>query len=299
MKETNGGVHIPVLKKEVLELLHPEKGQIFIDGTINGGGHAKAILENVGKEGMVLGIDWDCEIAASIKKRFEEFPNIAVVCGNYADMEQIAHECHINGIDGVLLDLGFSSYHIDQSGRGFSFLRDEPLDMRYNTTEGVTAENLLNRWSEKDIFHILREYGEERFARRIARAICEARKKKKIQTTQELVEIVVRSFPHVARKWKIHPATRTFQALRMTVNRELENLARGLSQAYTLLRSGGTVAVISFHSGEDRIVKRFFQDMQREKKMEIKTKKPIRPTEEEIWENPRARSAHLRVAKKL
>ncbi len=295
-------MHIPVLAEEVITLLQPKPNGIYIDATINGGGHARRIAERVGTHGMVVGIEWDPDIAERIASELkkEEIKNINVIQGNYRNIERII-PAEIQGtVRGILFDLGFSSYHIDQAARGFSFQRDEPLDMRYNRHDTpLTAEIIVNRWPQDSIADILRTYGEERFAKRIAREIARRRKEKKIKTTHELVEIIRRALPRRPSRNSIHEATRTFQALRIAVNNELENLEKGLEAALHILRPGGTLAVISFHSLEDRIVKHFFASRAKEEILTIITRKPITASIEEIKRNPRARSAKLRGAQKI
>lgn len=258
--------HVPVLLHEVIEQLQPAPGKKFIDATANGGGHTRA-LRDAGAE--VLPIEWDPELA----KR------IGAINDNYANIEKIAKEHGFDQCDGVLFDLGFSSEQLE-SGRGFTFLKDEPLDMRYSG-KGETAADILNKKSEEEIARILKEYGEERFDGRITSAIVRHRP---ITSTLQLVEIIESVVP---RRGKINPATRTFQALRIAVNHELENLQKGLEGAMEVMKIGGKIAVISFHSLEDRIVKKF-----------AKTKL-IRASWSEIQKNRRARSAKLRIAEKF
>lgn len=294
-------MHEPVLLKEVLEMFSPKPGQIYIDGTVNGGGHARAIAKLIGTMGMVLGIDWDCDLVRELKKKNEEsgIQNIKVECGNYANLDEIAKENIVAKADGILLDLGFSSYHVDRSGRGFSFQKDEPLDMRYHAAgAGRTAGTIVNSESEKELEDMIRTYGEERFSRRIASGIAREREKKQIKTTRELAEIIFRAVPGQGRGGRIHPATRTFQALRIVVNRELENLRHGLESAMTTLKPGGVAAVISFHSLEDGIVKNFFKESAARGAGAIMTLKPLRASYSEIRQNPRARSARLRALRK-
>ncbi|MBI2451064.1 MAG: 16S rRNA (cytosine(1402)-N(4))-methyltransferase RsmH [Parcubacteria group bacterium] len=285
-------IHQSVLGKEILEIFDPKSGENFIDATIDGGGHARMILEKIGSEGKLLGIDWDCQMIDRLEKR----ENLILECGNFANLKSIIEKNSFLNIKGVLFDLGFSSLQIEKSGRGFSFQKDEPLDMRFNPKEGISARDILNKYSERDLSNILWEYGEERYSRRIARAIVEARRRKRIESTFDLVEIIKKAAPRVYLYSRIHPATRTFQALRIAVNRELENISKGLEAAYEVLDKNGKIAVISFHSLEDRIVKNFFRDGSKEEMIKIITKKPIRPSEEEIIKNPRARSAKLRAA---
>lgn len=280
-------IHIPVLQKEVLQYLDPKPNENFIDCTIGEGGHASAILEAVRPRGRVLGIDWQIRIKSGDRR-------LILSQGNFANLKEIAEKENFKNISGILFDLGFSSWHIEESGRGFSFQRREPLDMRYDVRNQLTAEKIINFWSKFEIEKILSEYGEERFASQIAERIVEERKVRPIKNTFQLAELVKRS---VRGRDKINPATRTFQALRIAVNDELNNLKAALLQAKEILVSGGRLAVISFHSLEDRIVKNFLKDNAAE--IEILTKKPVTPSFAEIKSNPRSRSAKLRAAKKL
>ncbi len=295
-------MHTPVLLKEVLEILNPQEGQTYIDMTINGGGHARAIAEKIGERGRLIGIDWDHDLVERLRTKNQEsgIRNIVPVCDNYANIKAVAKKQGIESADGILFDLGFSSYHTDESGRGFSFMRDEPLDMRYSQAGNtLTAEKIINHDSREAIENIIRDYGEERFAGRIASAIVVARREKHIGSTQELAELIFKSVPAFYRRGRIHPATRTFQALRIAVNHELENLGHAMEDSLTVLGRGGVMIVISFHSLEDRIAKLFFKEKSKEGIMEIITKKPMRSTREEIKNNPRARSALLRAARKI
>ena len=290
-------VHIPVLQKEVIKYLEPKPNENLIDCTIGEAGHTLAILEKNGPRGKVLGIDQDPEMIKNIECRISNIEykkRLILVCDNFANLEEIVKKENFKLVKGILFDLGMSSWHLEKSGRGFSFLKREPLDMRYNPESPLTAEKIVNYWSAPEIEKILREYGQESFAREIAKNIIEFRKIKPIKTTSLLVELVKKAVPKRFHHKKLHPATKTFQALRIAVNDELNNLEKGLSQALETLESGGRLAVISFHSLEDRIVKNFLQ----EKKVEILTKKPIAPSLEEIKINPRSRSAKLRVGQK-
>jgi 16S rRNA (cytosine1402-N4)-methyltransferase len=288
------------MKEEVIRFLNPKPNEDFIDCTVGLGGHALAILECNKPNGRVLGIDLDPKILEELKRSLHgtEFESrLILVCDNFANLEIIAKKHGFIGVSGVLFDLGLSSWHLEASGRGFSFWRDEPLDMRYNPQlNTLTAEVILNTWSLEDIERILRVYGEERFAKRIAREIVSSRP---LKTTIELVMAVERATPPWYHRRRIHFATKTFQALRIAVNNELENLEGALPQALNVLRSGGKIAVIAFHSLEDRIVKNFMRTKAKENILKILTKKPVRPSEREIRENPRARSARLRVAVKI
>ncbi|MFH1769352.1 MAG: 16S rRNA (cytosine(1402)-N(4))-methyltransferase RsmH [Parcubacteria group bacterium] len=290
-------MHKPVLLKEVLEILNPKPGQIFIDGTVGAMGHTGTIAKNIGPKGKVLGIDWDKGSLDQLSKISPE--NVILAHGNYADMESIATSNGIKEADGVLLDLGFSSYHIEDTGRGFSFQKDEPLDMRYDISQSFTAAEVVNSYRVDQLGDVIKEYGEERYARLIAKAIIDARKEKRIITTKHLVEVIRSAVPGRYQRNKIHFATRTFQALRIEVNQELQNLKDGLHSAIRVLKPDGILAVISFHSLEDRIVKNFFRDCSGESALSIITKKPITASAEEIRYNPRSRSAKLRAASKI
>lgn len=285
------------MMKEVLQFLDPKPNENFVDCTVGEGGHTLAVLERNKPNGKVLGIDFDPEILESLRCKvhgtaFEK--RLILVCDNFANLEAIVKKCGFQGVSGVLFDLGFSSWHLEASGRGFSFWKDEPLDMRYNSKQNpLTAAEIVNTWSQKDIERILSVYGEERFSRRIAEEIVKSRP---LRTTVDLVMAVERATPRWYHRRRIHFATKTFQALRIAVNNELENLEKALPQALNILCSGGKLAVIAFHSLEDRIVKNFLREKAREGGVKILTKKPLRASREEILENPRARSARLRVA---
>ncbi len=290
--------HIPVLFEEVLTALDPQPGGIYIDATVNGGGHARALFERAGKKGKVIGIDWDCDLINQLQEQESE---LKLVCSNYAKIKIVAEEMGVLGrVDGILFDLGFSSYHVDESKRGFSFQKNEPLDMRYNQNENThTAKEIINTWKGDAIEDAIRKYGEERFAGRIADGIVRARQGGQIGTTAELVDVINGSVPAWYRKGRIHPATRTFQALRIVVNKEFENIEQGLRDAWQVLKVGGRVAVISFHSLEDRIIKNYFRESAKESTCAILTKKPIIASFQEKNKNSRARSAKLRVAQKI
>ncbi len=294
-------LHKPVLLNEVLKYLNPQPGGVFIDAAINGGGHASAIAERIGKEGRLLGIDRDSEIIEKLEVSSFKFQasSFKLVCDTFAHIKEIAEASGFADVDGILFDLGFSSFHIESSGRGFSFLRDEPLDMRYNTESGISARDIINRWPEEKLRNILFTLGEERYARRIARRIAEQRERHPIETTAELVEIIRNAVPGLYQRGRIHFATRTFQALRMRVNDELEHVAKGIAGAISLLATGGRIAVISFHSGEDRVVKELFRQEERNGAVRRITKKPLCAGAGECKENPRARSAKLRVAERI
>ena len=282
-----------------MNILQPESGNIYVDATIGYGGHTMHILELSSPNGVVVGMDRDEEaikwVLTEIKPRWGE--RLIVKHGDFSKMGQVLHKQGVERVDGILMDLGMSSCQVEDAERGFSFRFDGPLDMRMDRRQSLTAAEIVNRWDEKNIADILRTYGEERFARRIARDILECRKKKKITTTKQLVEVVKKSIPH--RFWgKIHPATRTFLALRIVVNDEMKNLEKGLKEGINLLKSGGRLCVISFHSLEDRIVKQTFRKNLSEGIAKLISKKPILPTKEEIVKNRRARSAKLRWLEK-
>jgi 16S rRNA (cytosine1402-N4)-methyltransferase len=290
------GKHIPVLLDEVVKYLDPQKGKKFIDATYGRGGHSRVLLE---QKSFVLGIDRDVEgynACRQDKNRFQD--RLYCVHGDFADIFNIAKQSNFIGVDGVLFDLGLSSPQIEDPKRGFSFLLEGPLDMRFNQKQLLRAEDLVNTLSENELATIIYRYGEERYSRRIAKAIIEARQKIRIKTTFELVEIIKKAVPKKYLHGKIHFATRTFQALRIAVNDELNQLRRGLAEALKVVKKGGKIAVISFHSLEDRIVKRFFLEQKKKNLLEILTKKPIVPAKAEIVKNPRSRSAKLRVAVK-
>lgn len=309
------GVHIPVLKKEVLKYLDPKTNENFIDSTIGEGGHTLSILEKNGPEGKVLGIELDPELYHKLKenlKRWNLQKRIILVNDSYLNLKEIIRRENFKNVSGILFDLGYSSWQIERSGRGFTFLKDEPLIMRYDWKvaeisrldnqaifgEILTAEKIVNEWSEKEIEKILREYGEEKFAKRISREICNYRRKGPIKTTFQLVAIIKKATPSWYQRKRIHFATRTFQALRIAVNDELNNLKMVLPKAREVLSSGGRLVVISFHSLEDRIVKNFFREESSLGNLKVLTKKPITPLEREIKINPRSRSAKLRAAVK-
>ncbi len=310
--------HIPVLLAEVLDALAPRPGGLYLDGTLGAGGHTAALLEASAPDGRVLGLDRDPAALAAARARLAPFGDrLVTVHASYAEMGSLAPAHGFGAVDGILLDLGFSSLQIDDPARGFSFRHDGPLDMRFDTRGGLTAAQIVNTWPEDEIAGILFEYGEERHSRRIARAIVAARP---IETTARLAEVVraaVRGAMPGGRgrgRERIDPATRTFQALRIAVNDELGELARALPQAVELLRPGGRLAVISFHSLEDRIVKRFLRDAARDfipdpahpmggvetaPLLRLITRKPVTASDAESEANPRARSARLRAAERV
>ncbi|HPW34717.1 MAG TPA: 16S rRNA (cytosine(1402)-N(4))-methyltransferase RsmH [Candidatus Paceibacterota bacterium] len=292
--------HIPVLLQEVIESLNLNDGKVIIDGTMGAGGHAKEIIKRISSKGVYLGIELDYktffQTSAILKEEFgDNFVKIITHHGNYKDAVVIAKNYKIDGIDGVLLDLGFSSMELEKSGRGFSFKNDEPLDMRYDIDNQITAAGVVNSLQEKELADIIWKYGEERFSRQIAKGIVSARRIKRILLTSQLIEIIQNSVPGFYRKARIHPATKTFQALRIYVNDELGNLKKFLETITQITSVSARIAIISFHSLEDRMVKQFFVALAKDKKAHLVTKKPIVASKQEIIQNPRSRSAKLRV----
>jgi 16S rRNA (cytosine1402-N4)-methyltransferase len=295
--------HIPVLLKEAIEVLDLKKGDTVLDCTINGGGHSFVIAESIGKRGTLIGLDEDAGALSRAKEHLAgSGAKVILKESNFRNLDKVLLMAGIGEVDKVLFDFGLSSDQLDNSGRGFSFKRDEPLLMTLGIVPKLgqlTALEILNSWSEEDLAGIIYEYGEERFSRRIAHGIAEARKKDVIRTTAELSEIIKRSVPASYRNGRIHPATRTFQAIRIAVNDELGAIKEGLAKASQAISPGGRVVVISFHSLEDRIVKQYFRDLAKSGKFRLITKRPIVPEREEEKANPRARSAKLRAIEKI
>ncbi|HUW21995.1 MAG TPA: 16S rRNA (cytosine(1402)-N(4))-methyltransferase RsmH [Candidatus Bathyarchaeia archaeon] len=292
--------HEPVLVEETIRFLNVRKGKRYIDTTIGGGGHSEQILR---KGGQVLGIDWDPQALAFSRKRLvSACPPSAFYWklerGNFAHLNDLACRCGFNQVAGILFDLGVSLYQLKTSGRGFSFQDDDFLDMRMNPELGITASDLINHLSEKELKKLFSEFGQESFSAPIARAVCRYRKKKPIERSSDLAKIIRKVIPASRVKRTRHPATRCFQALRMVVNNELENLSQGLSQTLGLLEKGGRLVVISFHSLEDRLAKDFFRQESKLNNLIVLTKKPIEPSRLEREKNPRSRSAKLRAAQK-
>jgi len=294
-------IHIPVLKKEVLKYLDPSQNENFVDCTIGEGGHAKLILEKNTPNGKVLGIDLDPAQIENDKWQMADYKDRLILENDsYANLKKILEKNNIIKIDGILLDLGMSSVHLDKSTKGFSFQLDQSLDMRYDDRlNDLTAEKIINEWPEEKINKIIEEYGEEKFARKIAKKIVEERKKGRIKGTFQLVKIIKETIPTKLQSNKIHCATRTFQALRIAVNSELENLEKVLPQSISVLSSGGRLVVISFHSLEDRIVKNFFNQQEKAGLIKILTKKPVIADTDELKKNYRSRSAKLRAIIKI
>lgn len=306
--------HVSVLLNECIENLNIKPDGIYVDGTIGGAGHSLEIVKKLSEKGMLIGIDRDEEALAVAKERLKEFNNVKYVHDNHDNIDEIIKNLNIKGVDGILLDLGVSSYQIDEKTRGFTYMNDGPLDMRMDKSQKLTAEYIVNNYKEQDLARIIFEYGEEKFSRKIARNICEYRKNKKIETTGELVKIIEKSIPGKFREKNSHPAKRTFQAIRIEVNNEIEPLYNTIKNSITALNTKGRLCVITFHSLEDRMVKKAYVDAEGKctcpKDLpycvcgnvslgKIITKKPILPTEKEMQENSRSRSAKLRVFEKI
>jgi len=295
-----GSQHIPVLVEEVMNLLRCEAHKTYVDATVGGGGHALEIFKRASPDGIVIGIDWDEEAIAEAKGALAPFGDrIKIFRENFVRLPDLLEALNISEVDGILLDLGLSSLQLEKKERGFSLKGEGPLDMRMDQRINRTAADLLDGLSFQELESTLREFGEERWARRIARAILQEREKKSVGTTQELRQIVHRAIPRRFHSRRIDPATRTFQAFRILVNEELENLRRILETGWTFLKRGGRICVISFHSLEDRMVKETFRRLDRDGLMRGITKKPITPSEEEKQRNPRSRSAKLRCAERV
>ena len=291
-------MHRPVMLEEVLAWLQPRAGGIYLDGTIGAGGHSQAILGASGQDGRIIGLDRDAAAVASAREKLSLFGDrVLIMQADYRDATGVVRDVTARRLDGALLDLGVSSMQLDQAARGFSFMAEGPLDMRMDQWETLTAADLVNRLPEKELARILFEYGEERYARRIARAIIRRRERDPILTTLALVDVIRATVPPSYLHGRLHFATRTFQALRIAVNHELDGLDSSLRLVAGFLRPGGRLVVLSFHSLEDRIVKHTFRALAggADADFAILTKRPLTPSEQECIENPRARSAKLRV----
>jgi len=304
--------HIPVLLNETLELLNPEPGKVIVDGTLGGGGHAQEILKRIAPDGFLIGIDRDPNALKAAEERLKKIDGrFTVVHSNFVHIKDVLKQLNIAAVDGMMMDLGVSSHQLDEEERGFTYQEDAPLDMRMDPGQPFSAYHVINEYSEEELSRVIWEYGEERWAKRIAQFIV---KNRPVKTTGELVQIIKMAIPAAARRTGPHPARRTFQAVRIEVNQELSLLEQAIENAVDVLKPGGRLCVITFHSLEDRIVKHTFQRLYnpcicppkapictcgRKKKVEILTRKPVVPKEEELKGNPRSRSAKLRACQKL
>lgn len=301
--------HEPVMLQECIEGLNIHPDGIYVDGTLGGAGHSLEIVKKLSKKGMLIGIDRDEEALVAAKKRLSEFQNVTYIHGNHDEIQSILEDWKIEKVDGILLDLGVSSYQLDERSRGFSYMGDNPLDMRMDTSNGITAKEIVNQYSEEKLAKILWEYGEEKFSRQIAKNICKIREKKEIQTTKELVEIIEETIPKSSQK-DGHPAKRTFQAIRIEVNNEIAPLYQTIMQSAHALKEGGRLVVITFHSLEDRAVKEAMAELQGkctcprdlpycicgcESLGKVINKKPIVAAQEELERNSRSKSAKVRI----
>lgn len=304
--------HVPVLLLEAIEGLNVEESGVYIDGTAGGGGHSEAILKKL-KSGKLISIDQDPDAIAFLLEKLAKYENSIVAQENFLNMDKVARELSINEVDGVLLDLGVSSHQFDTKERGFSYRYDAPLDMRMSQ-KGVSAYDLVNELPWQELAGIMKNYGEEKFAKGIALAIERRRQSAPIETTQQLVDVIKSAIPARFKREKGHPAKRTFQALRIAVNREIDVLQQGLDSAFSILRPGGRLAVITFHSLEDRIVKKKMASWcqgctcppefpicvcKKKPKAKLVNKRAIEPSQQEVEENPRSKSAKLRVCEKI
>lgn len=306
--------HVSVLLHETVDGLQVKPDGVYVDGTLGGGGHSYEICKHLDSEGRLIGIDQDAEALNAAKKRLAEFSDRTIfVKSNYGQMGDVLKQQGIDKVDGIVLDLGVSSYQLDNAERGFSYMEDAPLDMRMDREQNISARDIINQYTEGDLFRIIKEYGEERFAKSIARNICKQREDKPIETTFELVDVIRRSMPAKARNAKGHPAKRTFQAIRIECNHELEVLRETLDEMVDLLNDGARISIITFHSLEDRIVKTKFRQWEnpctcppdfpvcvcgKRSKGKVITRKPILPSGKELEENTRAKSAKLRIFEK-
>lgn len=292
--------HVPVMRNEVVKYLNLKPGMCIVDGTLGLGGHAYEILKAIGHSGHLIGVDRDAESLALAKERLKEFAdNCHFIQSDFRNLDAVLSQLNIQEVDGILLDLGISSYQLENSERGFSIKAEGPLDMRMDKHSYISAYDLVNSLSEKEISSILKNFGEERWHQRIARFIIKEREKSPIESTSDLSRVILRAVPRRFQNQKIHPSTRTFQAFRIAVNRELEALETILDKCVSLLKNQARICVISFHSLEDRIVKEKFRQFAGKGSLRPVEKKPVYPTEEEMSANPRSRSAKLRIAERI
>lgn len=307
--------HVPVMRDAAVDLLGCGRGGRYVDGTVGGGGYAEAILERMPPGGVLVALDWDADAIGRVRERFPgEGSRLHLEKASYAELPRVLERLDMGPVDGVVLDLGVSSFQLEDSSRGFSFLRDGPLDMRMDRDLPESAADLVNSLEEKELARLVHELGEERYSRRIARAVVSRRKRVPFLRTVDLADVVAGVVPRTKERFRIHPATRTFQALRMAVNGELDDLARFLSSALGLLAPEGRLVIVAFHSLEDRMVKHAFRDWSKACRCapdrpqclcegrplaKLLTRKPLRPTADEMETNPRSRSAKLRAVEKL
>ena len=306
--------HISVLLNECLEGLAIKEDGTYVDCTLGGAGHSSHILKKLSSKGTLIGIDQDNDALKAAKEKLKNYSNVKFVHNNFYNIDSILTSLDIPNVDGILMDLGVSSYQLDEGERGFSYMKDAPLDMRMDRDRDFSAYDVVNTYSEEDLYRIIRDYGEEKFAKRIANFIVNKRSEKNIETTLELVEIIKDAIPAKARREGPHPAKRTFQAIRIEVNSELSILNKAIEDGVNKLNSGGRMAIITFHSLEDRIVKNKFRDLAvscrcpkefpvcicgEKAKVKVISRKAIEPLKQEVEENPRSRSAKLRVIEKL
>lgn len=306
--------HVSVLLKECIDNLNIKENGIYVDCTLGGAGHSSEIIKKLSKNGRLIGIDQDEDAIKAAGERLKAYSNVTYVHDNFYNIDSILQNLNIEKVDGILMDLGVSSYQLDEASRGFSYMHDAPLDMRMNRESSRSAYEVVNKYSEDQLYNVIKNYGEEKFAKRIANFIVEHRENKSIDTTLQLVEIIKAAIPARFRREGPHPAKRTFQAIRIEVNKELEILEKAITDSVERLNSGGRIAIITFHSLEDRIVKTTFKKLQdpcecpkefpicicgKKPVLKIITKKPIEANEQELEINPRSRSAKLRVGQKI
>lgn len=306
--------HISVLLEETINSLNIKPDGIYVDGTLGGGGHSLEICRRLGPSGRLIGIDQDMDAIKAATERLKDYNNqVTIVHSNYQDVDSVLRDLSIGGVDGIVLDLGVSSYQLDNAERGFTYREDTPLDMRMDQSSTITAKDIVNDYSEQELFRVIKEYGEDSFAKNIAKHIVKARQEKVIETTGELNEIIKAAIPAKVRQGQGHPSKKTFQAIRIELNRELEVLENSLDKMIELLNPGGRLSVITFHSLEDRIVKNIFRKNMnpcvcppefpictcgKKPTGKVITRKPIVPSEQELEDNKRAKSSKLRVFEK-
>lgn len=305
--------HVSVLLNETIDSLNIKEDGIYVDCTLGGAGHSSEILKRLSDKGRLIGIDQDEDALSAAKEKLKDYKNVTYVHDNFYNIENILENLGIDKVDGIIADLGVSSYQLDEKDRGFSYMNDAPLDMRMDRRIEFSAYNVVNEYSFEELYKVIREYGEENFAKRIAQFIVEHRSEKPIETTGELTEVIKRAIPAKFRREGPHPSKRTFQAIRIEVNGELRILNKAIEDGVSKLKSGGRMSIITFHSLEDRIVKNKFRELEspcdcpkdfpicicgKESMVKVISRKPIEPSKEEVEENPRSRSAKLRVAEK-